>query len=125
MRFDDDFLWIFVILGCFGVPISRPFGINSRKKIGLKKTYSQKEITIINDYSGPAYGLPSRKTIKAIKYVAEKEGMITDPVYEGKSMQGLIDLAKKQFFPEGSKILYAHLGGAPALNGYSYYYKDG
>ena len=22
-------------------------------------------------------------------------------------------------------ILYAHLGGAPALNGYSYYYKDG
>jgi len=23
------------------------------------------------------------------------------------------------------KILYAHLGGAPALNGYSYYYKDG
>jgi len=40
-------------------------------------------------------------------------------------MQGLIDLAKKNFFSEGSKILYAHLGGAPALNGYSYYYKDG
>ena len=40
-------------------------------------------------------------------------------------MQGLIDLAKKKFFPELSKILYAHLGGAPALNGYSYYYKDG
>jgi 1-aminocyclopropane-1-carboxylate deaminase len=39
-------------------------------------------------------------------------------------MQGLIDLARKGFFPEGSRILYAHLGGAPALNGYSYYYKD-
>ena len=36
-----------------------------------------------------------------------------------------LDLAKKRFFPEGSRILYAHLGGAPALNGYSYYYKDG
>jgi 1-aminocyclopropane-1-carboxylate deaminase len=39
-------------------------------------------------------------------------------------MQGLIDLTRKGFFPEGSKILYAHLGGAPAINGYSYYYKD-
>ena len=46
--------------------------------------------------------------------------MITDPVYEGKSMQGMIDLIDKGFFPDGSKILYAHLGGAPALNGYSY-----
>ena len=51
--------------------------------------------------------------------------MITDPVYEGKSMQGMIDLVQKGFFPEGSKVLYAHLGGAPALNGYSYTYRNG
>ena len=37
----------------------------------------------------------------------------------------LIDLANKDFFPNGSKILYAHLGGAPALNGYSYTYRNG
>ncbi len=53
------------------------------------------------------------------------EAMITDPVYEGKSMQGMIDLAKKGFFKKGSKILYAHLGGAPAINGYSYTYRNG
>jgi 1-aminocyclopropane-1-carboxylate deaminase len=35
--------------------------------------------------------------------------MITDPVYEGKSMQGMIDLMQKGFFPKGSKVLYAHL----------------
>ena len=69
--------------------------------------------------------MPSEETNYAIRLAAKTEGMITDPVYEGKSMQGLIDLAKKNFFSEGSKILYAHLGGAPALNGYSYYYKDG
>jgi len=51
--------------------------------------------------------------------------MITDPVYEGKSMQGMIDLVKKGFFPEGSRVLYVHLGGAPALNGYSYTYRNG
>ena len=53
------------------------------------------------------------------------EGMMTDPVYEGKSMQGLIDLVQKDFFPSGSNILYAHLGGAPALNGYAYTYRNG
>jgi 1-aminocyclopropane-1-carboxylate deaminase len=51
--------------------------------------------------------------------------MITDPVYEGKSMQGMIDLVHRGFFPKGSKVLYAHLGGAPALNGYSYTFRNG
>ena len=51
--------------------------------------------------------------------------MITDPVYEGKSMQGMIDLIRKGFFPTGSKVLYAHLGGGPALNGYSYTFRNG
>jgi len=62
---------------------------------------------------------------EAIRFAARTEAMITDPVYEGKSMQGMIDLVKKGFFPEGSKVLYAHLGGAPALNGYSYTYRNG
>ena len=53
------------------------------------------------------------------------EGLITDPVYEGKSMQGLIDLVEKDYFPRGSKILYAHLGGVPAINAYSYLYRNG
>ena len=56
---------------------------------------------------------------------ARLEGMITDPVYEGKSMQGMIDLVKKGYFPEGSKVLYAHLGGAPAINGYAYTFRNG
>jgi 1-aminocyclopropane-1-carboxylate deaminase len=51
--------------------------------------------------------------------------MITDPVYEGKSMQGMIDLVQKGHFPNGSKVLYAHLGGGPALNGYSYTFSSG
>src|SRR4029453_3992094 len=40
-------------------------------------------------------------------------------------MQGTIDLVKKGFFPKGSKVLYAHLGGAPALNGYGYAFRNG
>src|SRR4029077_20374922 len=80
---------------------------------------------LIEDYAHPAYGVPSEETKAAIRLCARLEGMITDPVYEGKSMQGMIDLVKKGFFPAGSKVLYAHLGGAPAINGYSYIYRNG
>ena len=83
------------------------------------------DIVLLEDYAYPVYGVPSKETIDAIRLSARLEGMITDPVYEGKSMQGMIDLIRKGFFPAGSKILYAHLGGAPALNGYSYTFRNG
>ena len=98
---------------------------NTAKLVGLGRTIRDAEIVINPDYAYPAYGVPSEQTSEAIRLAARTEGLITDPVYEGKSMQGLIDLTRKNFFREGSRILFAHLGGAPALNGYSYYYKDG
>jgi 1-aminocyclopropane-1-carboxylate deaminase len=61
----------------------------------------------------------------AIHLCARLEGMITDPVYEGKSMQRVIDLVRKGYFPEGAKVLYAHLGGGPAINGYAYAFRNG
>jgi 1-aminocyclopropane-1-carboxylate deaminase len=45
--------------------------------------------------------------------------VLTDPVYEGKSMAALIDLVRSGCIPSGSRVLYAHLGGQPALNAYS------
>ena len=93
--------------------------------VGLGRAIREDEIVINPDYAYPAYGVPSEETNEAIRLSARTEAMITDPVYEGKSMQGMIDLVRKGFFPKGSKVLYAHLGGAPALNGYSYYYKEG
>jgi 1-aminocyclopropane-1-carboxylate deaminase len=93
--------------------------------VGLGRVVRDDEIIINSDYAYPAYGVPSDETNEAIRLAARTEAMMTDPVYEGKSMQGMIDLTRKGFFPEGSRVLYAHLGGAPALNGYSYYYKDG
>jgi 1-aminocyclopropane-1-carboxylate deaminase len=98
---------------------------NAADLVGLGRKVRDDEIVINNDYAYPAYGVPSEETNDAIRLAARTEAMITDPVYEGKSMQGMIDLTKKGFFPKGSKVLYAHLGGAPALNGYSYYYREG
>ncbi|MHA7777560.1 1-aminocyclopropane-1-carboxylate deaminase [Roseibium sp. M-1] len=98
---------------------------NTADLVVLGRSVRNDEIVIKTDYAYPAYGVPSEETNEAIRLAAKTEAMITDPVYEGKSMQGMIDLIQKGEIPTGSKVLYAHLGGAPAINGYSYYYKDG
>ena len=98
---------------------------NTAALLELGRPVREDEIVILEDYAYPGYGVPSDETNEAIRLAAQTEAMITDPVYEGKSMQGLIDLTQKGFFPEGSKVLYVHLGGAPAINGYSYYYRNG
>ena len=83
------------------------------KLVELGKEIADDDVVLIEDYAYPLYGVPSQETKEAIRLTARLEGMITDPVYEGKSMQGMIDLVKKGFFPKGSKVLFAHLGGAP------------
>ena len=98
---------------------------NTAELVELGRRVRDDEIIINPDYAYPAYGVPSKETSDAMRLAARTEAMITDPVYEGKSMQGMVDLVKKGFFPTGSKILYAHLGGAPAINGYSYTYRNG
>ncbi len=93
--------------------------------VELQREIEEKEIVLNPDYAYPAYGIPSDETNDAIRLAAQTEAMITDPVYEGKSMQALIDLARKGFFPDGSNVLFVHLGGTPAINGYSDTYRDG
>jgi len=98
---------------------------NTAELVGLGREIGEDDLTLIPNYAYPAYGVPSAETNDAIRLAARTEGMMTDPVYEGKSMQGLIDLTRKGYFPAGSKVLYAHLGGVPAINGYSYIYRNG
>ncbi|OCP16041.1 MULTISPECIES: 1-aminocyclopropane-1-carboxylate deaminase [unclassified Ensifer] len=93
--------------------------------VELGTELTDEDVVLLEDYAYPVYGVPSDETKAAIRLCARLEGMITDPVYEGKSMQGLIDLVRKGYFPEGSRVLYAHLGGAPALNGYGYTFRNG
>ena len=98
---------------------------NTADLVALGREISGDDLTLIPDYAYPAYGMPSAETNEAIRIAARTEGMMTDPVYEGKSMQGMIDLVRKGWFPAGSKVLYAHLGGVPAINAYSYIYRNG
>ncbi|ODQ46893.1 hypothetical protein PICMEDRAFT_16701 [Pichia membranifaciens NRRL Y-2026] len=73
-------------------------------------------------FGGPVYGIPNEGTIEAIKLLGKTEGTLTDPVYEGKSMQGLIELVKEDKFEKDSNVLFVHLGGASSLSAYQSYF---
>ncbi len=89
------------------------------EKIGLGRDLRNDEITVLEGWAGDLYGIPVQSTIDAIRLSGELEAMIIDPVYEGKSMAGLIDLVRAGEIGKDSTVLYAHLGGQPALNAYS------
>jgi 1-aminocyclopropane-1-carboxylate deaminase len=92
---------------------------NTAAKIGLDRDLRADEITIVDGYSAGIYGIPDAQTIDAIKTCARLEGMLTDPVYEGKSMAGMIGMIQSGEIPAGSKVLYAHLGGQTCLPAYA------
>jgi 1-aminocyclopropane-1-carboxylate deaminase len=92
---------------------------DTAKKIGLDRDLRPDEITIIDGYSAGTYGIPDAQTLDAIHTCARLEGMLTDPVYEGKSMAGMIGMIASGEIPAGANVLYAHLGGQTCLPAYA------
>ncbi|MFN8097944.1 MAG: 1-aminocyclopropane-1-carboxylate deaminase [Dermatophilaceae bacterium] len=86
--------------------------------IELGRDLRAEEIQVLEGWAGDLYGIPVESTMNAMALGAQLEAFITDPVYEGKSLAGLIDLVKDREIPADSNVLYAHLGGQLALNAY-------
>jgi 1-aminocyclopropane-1-carboxylate deaminase len=89
------------------------------KAIGVERDIDEDEIILDERYHAGTYGIPDDSTLAAMRLAGRMEAMITDPVYEGKSMAGLIDLVGRGEIDRSSNVLFAHLGGQPALNAYA------
>ena len=87
--------------------------------LGLGRDLRGDEILLEDRWHAGTYGIPDEKTLEAMRLAARLEAMITDPVYEGKSMAALVDLVASGEIPRDATVLYAHLGGQPALNAYA------
>jgi 1-aminocyclopropane-1-carboxylate deaminase len=97
---------------------------NTAELIGLGRDLRDEEITVLEGWAGDYYGIPVASTLDAIRLTGRLEGVILDPVYEGKSMAALIDLVQTGELARDSNVLYAHLGGQPAINAYSALFRN-
>ena len=116
-----------------GIPVTG-IGVNRKKEvqqaavlklaqetldyIGTGVTMPTETVVAFDDYVGPGYSLPTDGMVEAVRLLARTESILLDPVYSGKAMAGLIDLVRKDYFPEGSNVLFLHTGGSPALFAY-------
>ena len=73
------------------------------------------DVAVFDDYIKEGYGVINNNVTKAIKLVAETEGIFLDPVYTAKAMVMLIDLIKIGYFNKDDNVVFFHTGGLPAL----------
>jgi len=76
------------------------------------------DIHVNQDYMGEGYCLPTDAMHEAIKLLSQYEGIITDPIYTGKALAGLIDLIQKKSFSRNENVVFVHTGGTAALFAY-------
>ncbi len=86
--------------------------------VGVPGAVKREHVVANCDYVGQGYGIPTEGMVEALKLVANKEGILLDPVYSGKGMAGLIDLIKKGKFKKDENVVFLHTGGSVGLFGY-------
>lgn len=86
--------------------------------MGTGLTIRRGDVRANCDYVGPGYGVPTDGMIRSLKLLAETEGLLFDPVYSGKGLDGLIDQVRKGYFDGMNNIVFLHTGGSAALFGY-------
>lgn len=73
------------------------------------------DVTVLDEYVGAGYGVPSAQGDEAIELLARTEGLILDPVYTAKAMAALIDWVRKGRLTENDNVMFWHTGGQLAL----------
>jgi 1-aminocyclopropane-1-carboxylate deaminase len=87
-------------------------------ELGCPERVAPSDVEIIVGDASP-YGVADGQTLDAIRLLARTEGLIADPVYEGKAVRGLLELAKRGRFKKDDRVLLLHLGGTPAIHAYA------
>lgn len=61
------------------------------------------------------YGIITETGRQAVELAANLEGILLDPIYTGKVMAGLIDLAAKKVIDRNIPVVFIHTGGMPII----------
>jgi len=106
-----------------GVSVGRPssylvdrcveLGNKAAAYIGVEARLKPEDFVVLDEYTFGGYGVLAREVVETMKLVGELEGLVLDPVYTGKAMHALIDLARRRALKD--PVIFLHTGGAPVL----------
>jgi D-cysteine desulfhydrase len=84
----------------------------------LNMTVPQEAVRCVGGYWQPKYSVPNARMVEAVQMLARSEAILLDPVYTGKTMAGLIGLARSGELRPDERVLFIHTGGMPSLFAY-------
>jgi len=96
----------------------RQLANDALEELGLTVRVMNQDVEVISAIDN-TYGVPDKEVMDGIKLLARTEGLISDPVYEGRAIRGLLKLVDEGRFANDAKILLMHLGGSPAVHAYA------
>ena len=85
------------------------------KTLGYVNPVERKDIGLNRNFDKDGYGVVTENEQKAIATLAKHEGILLDPVYTGRAFYGMLHMLKHNKIPKGSRVLFWHTGGLPAL----------
>ena len=89
-------------------------------ELKIQKQYSINDAKLIREYDKPGYAVITENEKMAIKQLAQREGILLDPVYSGRAFYGLLDHLKNNKLEKNTNVLFWHTGGLPA----NFYYSE-
>ena len=87
--------------------------------LGIQRGFSQDDTRLDEAYDTPGYGVVTDGERRAVRELAQSEGILLDPVYTGRAFYGMLDCLDRCSIPLGSTVLFWHTGGLPAIFDYS------
>lgn len=78
-------------------------------------SFAPPQFRVEDAYFGERYGVPSQAGNAAIIEAARTEAIILDPVYTGKAMSGLMDMARRKLIDTDRTVVFLHTGGTASL----------
>ncbi len=95
----------------------------SQRLLRLNLPFAASDVEVYDEYYGE-YGVSTESGKDAILTAARLEGLILDPIYTGKTMAGLMDLARRDILDRSRPVVFLHTGGLPILFSFENTFRD-
>ncbi len=108
-----------------GVSVSRParelqellapLATATARGLGLELRFAPEDFLVDGEHLGRGYGAMGELERGAIHELADREGLLLDPVYTGRAFGALLERLRAGGFEGARSLLFWHTGGLPAL----------